>query len=79
MPSKEDRKGKSAEAGARLTCHTHAGVVGAEPLVEVAQGMLGAGVILQESRRVMAASSGWSGRSRVLNELSLDREMPFYS
>ena len=47
MPSKEDRKGKSAEAGACLTCHTHAGVVGAEKLAEVVQGMLGAGIILQ--------------------------------
>ena len=29
VPSK-DRKGKSTEAGARLTCHTDASVVGAE-------------------------------------------------
>lgn len=57
MPSKEDRKGKSAEAGARLTCHTHAGMVGAEQLTEVVPGMLGAGIILQQSRRVMTAAS----------------------
>lgn len=30
VPNKEDRKGKSTEAGARLTCHTDASVVGAE-------------------------------------------------
>lgn len=47
VPSKEDRKGKSAEAGAHLTCHTHPGVVAAEQLAEVAPGMLGAGIILQ--------------------------------
>ena len=47
VPSKEDRKGRSTEAGACLTCHTYASVVGAEQLAEEEQEMLGAGVILQ--------------------------------